>query len=362
MVSIGMILILIFCSFYFGILYTNPQMVLLGYTCILLCVISVIELVYRFFTMRGFVDIPITMAEQGMPVNVRIRIRNTGFLPAGNVCVKLRTSNAFQTGGKSQWIELRDVGIGEQSQEIRLSFSGAGCHEVEIQKIRVHSLLGFGYIKKNCRDFASVLILPEVHFIPLRISEAVRNFMGDAEVYDEFRPGMDTGETFEIRAYRAKDKMQNIHWKISAKMDELMVKEYSLPKACAIVLFLNRKTGMKKKDVSAYLEVIASISFTLMDQKCPHYVVWYSKDIGDVRRIRVDDEESFYMFWDIYLRDSTVTEKVLREEYKQKYRNECYLHDLSFHETLDLYKDGEHICHLDGMKIQDACEKLEILL
>lgn len=368
MVSIGIVLLIILCCFYLGILYTNAQMLLIGYSCIVICMISMIELVYRFFTIRGFIDIPIGMAEQGMPVNVKIRIRNTGYLPAGKVLVKLRISNAFEKGAKSQWVELQDVGAGESRQDLQLSFFGAGCHEVELQKIKIHGFLGVGYIKKTSRDFASVLILPDIHFIPVCISDATRNFMGDADVYDEFRPGNDTGETFEIRAYRPKDKMQNIHWKLSAKMDELMVKEYSLPRACGVVLFLDRRTGMKKKEASAYLEVIASMSFALLDQKCPHYVVWYSKDIEDIRRIRIDDEESYYMFWDCYLRDAAVTEKVLREVYKQKYRNEWYLHDLSFRETMDIYKDGEHICHLnhldylDRIKIKDACEKLEILL
>lgn len=345
-----------------GIIYTNPPMVLLGYTLSALLLLSTAELVYRFFTIKCFVQIPISMAEQNVPVAVTLKLRNQGFLPIGKVAVKVRVSNSLQAGGKSQWIYLTDVRSGETSHVMKLSFQGAGCHEVEVQRIKVYGFWGIGYIKKRTKDFASVLILPEIHFAPVRISEAVRTFLGDADVYDEFRPGNDTGETFEIREYREKDKLQSIHWKLSARMDELMVKENSLPKACAIVLFLEMQDKMKLQNVSAYLEFVASISYALMDQASPHYIVWYSKETEDIRRIRIDDEEAFYLFWDIYLREVTITEKTLREEYRRKYRNEWYLHDISMNEKLALYKDGEFFYQLDGAKIKDECEKLEILL
>ena len=111
-----------------------------------------------------------------------------------------------------------------------------------------------------------------------------------------------------------------------------------------------------------YLEFVASISYALMDQACPHYVVWYSKERNDIRRMRIDEEEAFYLFWDTYLREVSVTDKMLREEYRRKYRSEWYLHDVSINEKLELCKDGEFFYQLDGAKIKDECEKLEILL
>jgi len=361
-VSIGVVLLIIGCCFYLGIIYTNPPMVLLGYTLSALLLVSVAELVYRFFTTKCFVQIPISMAEQNVPVAVTLKLRNQGFLSIGKAAVKIRVSNSLQSGGKGHWVYLDDIGVGETNHVMKLSFQGAGCHEVEVQRIKIFGFFGIGYIKKKTKDFASVLILPEIHFSAVRVSEAVRNFVGDADIYDEQRSGNDAGETFAIREYREKDKLQSIHWKLSARMDELMVKENSLPKACAIVLFLDMRDKMKMQNVSAYLEFVASISYALMDQACPHYVVWYSKERNDIRRMRIDEEEAFYLFWDTYLREVSVTDKMLREEYRRKYRSEWYLHDVSINEKLELCKDGEFFYQLDGAKIKDECEKLEILL
>lgn len=368
MISIIITLLIVGFCFYIGILYINTALITIGYTLLLLTGVSLIEVIYRFFTMQCYIDIPISMTEEGRPVNVVVKVRNKGFLPAGKVEVKVENRNVFQEKAQTQWITIGDVSVGERKHAFEMEIEGAGCHDILVTRMRIYGLFGFVYLTKRCKDFSSVLIMPGIHSTGVQVTESVRNFLGDADVYDEFRPGHDSGETFEIRNYREKDKLQSIHWKLSAKMDELMVKENSLPKACAIVLLLEfhpwKKNGWKKTqgNASGYLDLVASLSYTLMDQKCPHFVAWYSAEREGIRRIRVDDEESFYLFLDAYLREVNPTEKNMREEYRKDYKNEWYLHDIVINEKLELYKNGELITKLDEKKIQDECEKMELLL
>lgn len=368
MVSIIIILLIVGLCFYLGILYTNTVMLTIGYALGILLFVSIVELIYRIFTMKCHIEVPISMTESGRPVGVNIKIRNKGVLPAGKVEVRVEHKNVLHKKGQSQWISISDVSVGEQKYSLKMELKGAGCHEILVTQMKIYSLFGLIYLKRKCRDFSSVLIMPEVYSANVRITEAVRNFLGDADVYDDFRPGHDSGETFEIREYREKDRLQSIHWKLSAKMDNLMVKESSLPKACAVVLMmelhpLQTKAFRKKEiDAGAYLDLVASISYSLMDQKCPHFVTWYSVEKEGIRRIRVDDEESFYLFLDAYLREAAPREKNVREEYRKDYKSEWYLYDILINERLELYKNGEFLTKLDEKKIKDECEKLEILL
>lgn len=80
----------------------------------------------------------------------------------------------------------------------------------------------------------------------MHVSEHTRNFFGEADVYDDFHPGDDPSEIFGVREFRAGDKMQSIHWKLSAKSDDLLVRENSQPKACPLV-FLLEPPHMKKE-------------------------------------------------------------------------------------------------------------------
>ena len=368
MISILSILLIVALCFYIGILYTNTVILTIGYALLLLLGLSIVELLYRFFTMTCRIDVPISMSEEGRPVGAVVKIRNKSILPAGKVEVKIESKNVFQKKGSVQWLTMPNVTVGEKKHTVHLEIKGAGCHDILVTRMKIYSLFGMIYLTKKCKDFSSVLILPNIHAVNVQVTEGVRNFLGDADVYDEFRPGHDSGETFEIRAYREKDKLQSIHWKLSAKMDELMVKENSLPKACAVVLLLEfhpwTKTKHQKKgwDASAYLELIASLSFGLMEEKCPHFVVWYSAEKEGLRRIRVDDEESFYLFLDAYLREALPVEKDMRAQYREDYKNEWYLHDITINEKLEIYKNGEFFTRLEDKKIKDECGKLELLL
>lgn len=368
MFSIIIVLLIVALCFYLGILYTNSIMLTLGYALSILLFISVVEVIYRLFTMKCNIEVPISMTESGRPVSVNIKIRNKGFLPAGKVEVRVENKNVLHKRGKRQWIAFDDIPVGEKKYHMKMRLKGAGCHEISVTQMKIYSLFGLICLKRKCRDFSSVLIMPEVYSSNVQITEAVRNFLGDADVYDDFRPGHDSGEIFEIREYREKDKLQSIHWKLSAKMDNLMVKENSLPKACAVVLMLElrplQSKSLRKKeiDAGAYLDLVATLSYSLMDQKCPHFVAWYSEEKEGVRRIRVDDEESFYLFLDAYLREAIPKEKHIREEYRKDYKSEWYLYDILINEKLELYKNGEFLMKLDEKKIKDECEKLELLL
>jgi len=359
--------------FYLGILYTNTRMVTLGFAWGLLFVVSLIELVYRYFTLQCQVEVPISMSEQGHPVNVVLKMKNKSPLPAGRVEVQVVHKHAFHTKATKKWVDLHDITAGESKHMQKIVLQGAGRHEVSITKMRVHSLFGLVSMKRKCKDSCSVLIMPEVYAAGVQVSQGTRNFIGEADVYDEFRPGHDSGETFEIREYHEKDKLQSIHWKLSAKNDELMVKENSMPKACAVVLLLELRNKEKFKatkirkskdwaiDADAYFDLIASLSFSLMDQKCPHFVAWYSEKEERIRRIRVDDEESFYIFLDVYLREVMPSEKNIRQEYRDTFKNEWYLQDLTINEKLELYQNGDFLIKLNEKKIKDECEKLELL-
>lgn len=367
-VSTGIVLLIVLLCFYIGILYCNQAILTIGYVLGLILVISVVELIYRRFTITVHVNVPISMAEVGKSVNVVLSIRNKGRLPAGKIAVKIQNKNVLEPKGKKKWIIIEDAKPGEHKHIVKMKFNSAGCHEILIRRMKIYSLFGLIHIGRKCKDFSSVIIMPEVYAANVQISEPVRNFLGDADIYDEFRPGHDSGETFEIRPYREKDKLQSIHWKLSTKMDELMVKETSLPKACAVVLMLELKPvakekGSKKKSYAgAYLELAASLSFSLMDQKCPHFVAWYSREKESIRRIRVDDEESFYIFLDVFLREAVSIQKDIREEYRNDFKNEWYLYDILINEKLELYRNGELLTKLDEKKIKDECEKLELLL
>ena len=63
----------------------------------------------------------------------------------------------------------------------------------------------------------------------------------ESENFSEYRPGDDPSEVFDLREYVPGDKLNRIHWKLSSKKDEFIVKEFSLPIDVPCVVFLDLK-------------------------------------------------------------------------------------------------------------------------
>ena len=363
MINVGITLFVIAACFYVGILYENVKILLCGVALIILLLLSLIEVFYRFFTMECHLEIPIAMAEQNKPVSMGIRVNNRGAFTSGKMKFRVFIHNAMVRKGKKNWIGIPHAYAANLRYDFPIEILESGCVEIELSEILIYSFTGMVSIRKKCKEYGSVIVLPKIHPLGIRISEPVRNFMGDTDVCDDVRPGHDTSELFDIRKYREKDKLQSIHWKLSAKTDELMVREGTLPVPCAIVVFLDVRSDKKQDSMSTFLELASSISYSLMDRKCAHFVAWYSKAKGEVVRVRVDDEERFYLFLSQYLWDGTFCDGVdVKERYKERFRGEYYMHDIVVNMNMELYINGDLVKKFGAKNIANECKKLEILL
>lgn len=368
-------MLIIAVCFYYGIIYVNGKILLVGFALFLLLLFSTVELIYRYFTVFASVQVPIPIAEQEVPFHLGIGIKNKGILPVGRIRVHVDVKNVLEQKREyvkfkclpykketSNWVSISAIDNGTEVFDSKIALKQAGNHEICVKKMRIYSITGLLFIHKKCNDTANILVMPKIHAIGVKVSEHTRHFLADADIYDETHAGHDVTELFEIRNYQPKDKLQNIHWKLSAKMDELMVKENSLPKACSVVLFAEMKEA-KTMQISAFLEVFVSISFSLMDAKCSHFVAWYSKEKEDITRMRVDDEESYYLFLNYYLMDvNLIEENDIRMEYRNKYKGEVYLHDIVVKSDLQIYCDGAYFKKLDAENLEESCRNLEFLL
>lgn len=352
-------------TFYISILYKSTSLALLGYAEIVLFISACLFLAYRMYTIRCSIQIPISIAECRNPHTVQIHVENRSFLSCAKLKYCLEQRNHFLKKRRKKWIRAGAALPGANTYDYALVFDDYGSYELYLKKVRVYDLTGLFYMHKKIESKGFVQTLPKMQEIGVHLTEALRNFFGDADVYDDFRPGHDRSELFQIRPFVNGDKIQSIHWKLSAKMDELLVKEDSLPKACPVVFLLDYQYKKQKsaKKVNAYLVILASISFSMMDAGCPYYAAWYSSIRKDVVRLRVDDEESLYLFLCCYM-EETFQEKAenLLEAYREKYRGEQYLYTLCLNERLELLKNQEQIEAFNRKDWKEKLGGLEIIL
>ena len=181
--------------------------------------------------------------------------------------------------------------------------------------------------------------MPKPCPINLIVSHKTKWFPIESEEYADDRSGDDNTEIYEIREYRNGDRMQKVHWKVSAKQDDLYIKEYSYPLGAGVLILLEgtKSERGRKQNIPQFLQGVISLSMAMVDKKCPHYIAWQKKDEQFIQRRLIKDEESFYQFLPEFLQiEADALETDMKERYRCRYRNAVYSTEIAFTNTLEL--------------------------
>lgn len=174
-----------------------------------------------------------------------------------------------------------------------------GNVEFELESVRIYDPLGFFYINIRCHMSSVIRVMPEFSLMPVEITRKTREFQAEAEEYSGERQGDDPSELYQIREYRMQDSLRDIHWKLSAREEELMVRERGFPLGCVVLIWIDLPEGKQSAEgFSRLLSTAASLSVTLAEQKCIHMAAWYEEKNERIVKMRIRDEENAYeLIW-----------------------------------------------------------------
>lgn len=320
--------------------------------------------------------IPIAMTETGHTATLKLCLKNrSAFFP---IWLKVRVAYESTDAYTSRTLGRRTValmlgGRKEIKKPLHIVFRHAGGYRCHISRIRVYDPLGILYLPRRARKEAareSVLyVLPEIYGVRIQLGEPVRHFYGESNIYDEEKAGDDHSEIFRIREFVPGDKVQTIHWKLSARTGRLMVRESGLPRGCPVILLADKTSGFgKPARQGAYYGILSSVGYSLLERKCPFYLVWRTDRIF---RWRVDDEESFYEAMIAMLHAGSGRQKhsgSLLEAYLEHYKGEAYIAALILNNDLRLCQarrqepeSEQEPEQIAGFAVQELEEQLEIL-
>ena len=94
------------------------------------------------------------------------------------------------------------------------------------------------------------------------------------------RPGGGPGEDYDLREYRPGDLLRSVHWKLSSKRDELVVRETLEPRRSTLLLTLDHFGPPQELD--AALDRLQALSRLLLEKETPHVVQWARPESGEI--------------------------------------------------------------------------------
>lgn len=318
------------------------------------------------FYFRNRIDITLKisslMAEKGKETKLYLRIDNKSRLPVtlvkAIVCIE-------QDEGKIKKMAVSTVADSRKSVEIPVTICPEYCGSI---KLTIKKLVAFDYfrltaVSKKINESKEILVMPRLLPVNLEVVSNFRYFIGDSDIYADDRAGDDPSQIFEIRDYRPGDKMQKIHWKLSAKSEHFMVKDYSDPVGYAIVLFVNYYTASGCADAAVkdtVTEAAAALSWTLTELEYSHIVSWVD-DKGRVIRFKISGFDDIYTMLARLLKAPVHTfDRPAAKMYGEKYGDASYHTFIEINTALEIRKQGVTAAVLEPDRLEESLLKMQL--
>lgn len=272
--------------------------VLLGVVVFELCypIISFLQLQGSARKIDASFGCMLPVAEKGQEILLNIEVRNLSRILHQKI--ELGVHFKQQMIEKSLKKQLTAVIDANSKERLQYGFTCAYCGNVTLylDSLKVYDFLGFFYKKQKYNQHITIGVLPPYQLLMAEVSHRTREFLADSEEYADNKSGDDPSEIFQIRAYQPSDPLHSIHWKLTAKEGELMVKEHGHPLGCVVLIWidLSKHKRLRLDEVNRLLEVTASISMTLMAEKVVHQVAWFEPENHRIVKKRIRKEEHVY--------------------------------------------------------------------
>lgn len=204
----------------------------------------------------------------------RIRIQNPTLLPVLRLNCRVRIENQLNGSRRETRLTTGILPRGRQQLKLQAGDDYCGRLKITVTELRLYDCFGVAGIPCKCEAAGYLTVQPDTFQQTVRILPAV-GAMEENDLYSPDRPGQDISEPFQIREYVPGDSMRQIHWKLSGKLDRLIVRDPSLPITRSVLLFWERTGQSRDPDsTDAQAEVLVSLCRNLLEQSVRFTVGW----------------------------------------------------------------------------------------
>lgn len=268
------------------------------------------------------------VANKGEDIPVLIRLNNPTIFPVSNITIYLTYKNNFSGKRFNKEFIVSVDRRTNTTVTCNILSEHAGNLEISLKKIKLYDYLKLFSLSRKQKSEIKVAILPYFHEMTEDYLSNRNKMLVESDYYSPVKSGDDPSEVFAIREYREGDRQQRIHWKLSMKQNQLMIKEFSEPLNCSILIFANlsaSKYDNVLEFMDALMESALSLSYSFLQKGQIHYFSWYDETHGSCRRIRIVQEKDLYEAVDGLLQSGPCSEGIdVMTAYLAEHPNDQY--------------------------------------
>ena len=168
---------------------------------------------------------------RGDDVVLSLRVRHRGFLPVAPLLLEL----SDPVGNRDREVRLKNMPHRLQSMRLPIHASHVGVFSVGLRSCTVEDLLCLVQRRIPLQKTSfELVVLPQTFDVePLKLAP------GDPGSELMSRATEDLNAPSDIRAYQPGDAMKKIHWKLSARKQELIVRKFEEPLLQEVLILMD---------------------------------------------------------------------------------------------------------------------------
>ena len=200
---------------------------------------------------------------RGSGTQLRLSFNTRGVLPLSKIKVKLEIENRFT--GESQQPSYKFRSVLSCDSFLPLPTDDCGVLICRIVSYESYDLLGLFRVRRKSGAAAKCAVLPQA--VKPEIVPDIDAAM-NAALRLKPKYGGGFSEEHDLRSYQPGDTVNSIHWKLSSKTDEVIVREPLICENNEVYVVLTQ-VGMGDRG----LEVLYWLSLELCKREIPHIIV-----------------------------------------------------------------------------------------
>lgn len=216
-----------------------------------------------------------------------ISVHNPGIAAAFTADITYSWNNLF-TGYSEQKKQHLWIPPGGSRISQLLSSRYVGRVEARIENFAVYDLFHLFCLRSSDKADAHVVVWPAFSEAS---EEEVRSCVADfPEEYELKKRGTDYNPDYEVREYIQGDELKSIHWKLSAKKDELMVRERLSQGREKINILIPLTEDRQLND--SLMESVYALGRLLLHKEYPIQIYWPGRG-NALRGLYVSEQGEF---------------------------------------------------------------------
>lgn len=199
----------------------SPLFFMLALLMVLLVVFELAAVLWASSTLRVSAELSDELVQRGQEATLVLQVSHHGWLPVAPVCLTLSSLS----GRETREVFLQSRPGRRQSLRMPLNARHVGVFASGVRDVRVEGLLGLVSRRRPTPDaLFELVVLPQTFE-----TEPIVLAPGDPGSEIMARATEDLNAPSDVRSYQPGDPMKKIHWKLSLRKGELMVRSFEEP-------------------------------------------------------------------------------------------------------------------------------------